>query len=70
MPRLVEQRRGEVLARLEALVEPLRGDERIDQRLGEAFAGLVVWAVLSLGAATLAVATRRTTSAKQVLATA
>jgi len=37
---------------------------------GAAFAGLVVWAVLSLGAATLAVATRRTTSAKQVLATA
>lgn len=37
---------------------------------GAAFAGLVVWAMLSLGAATLAVATRRTTSAKQVLATA
>lgn len=37
---------------------------------GAAFAGLVVWAALSLGAATLAVATRRTTSAKRVLATA
>jgi putative membrane protein len=37
---------------------------------GAAFAGLVVWAALSLGAATLAVATRRTTSAKHVLATA
>ncbi|MGB3733225.1 YhgE/Pip domain-containing protein [Microbacterium sp.] len=37
---------------------------------GSAFAGLVVWAVLSLGAATLAVATRRTTSTKRVLATA
>lgn len=37
---------------------------------GAAFAGLVVWAVLSLGAATIAVATRRTTSAKAVLAAA
>ena len=37
---------------------------------GTAFAGLTVWAVLSLGAATLAVATRRTTSAKAVLAAA
>ncbi|MFD5224573.1 YhgE/Pip domain-containing protein [Microbacterium sp. NPDC058342] len=37
---------------------------------GAACAGLVVWAVLSLGAATLAVATRRTTSAKAVLAAA
>ena len=37
---------------------------------GAAFAGLTVWAVLSLGAATLAVATRRTTSAKAVLAAA
>lgn len=37
---------------------------------GAAFAGLVVWAVLSLVAATVAVATRRTTSAKAVLAAA
>jgi len=37
---------------------------------GAAFAGLVVWAVLSLAAATVAVATRRTTSAKAVLAAA
>ncbi|WP_298866503.1 YhgE/Pip domain-containing protein [uncultured Microbacterium sp.] len=37
---------------------------------GSAFAGLVVWAVLSLGAATLAVTTRRTTSTKRVLAAA
>lgn len=37
---------------------------------GAAFAGLVVWAVLSIGAATIAVATRRTTSAKAVLAAA
>ncbi|MGW9627737.1 YhgE/Pip domain-containing protein [Microbacterium sp. NPDC055521] len=37
---------------------------------GAAFAGLVVWAVLSLGMATIAVATRRTTSAKAVLAAA
>ncbi|MEV7631728.1 YhgE/Pip family protein [Microbacterium sp. NPDC089318] len=37
---------------------------------GAAFAGLVVWAVLSLVAATIAVATRRTTSAKAVLAAA
>jgi len=37
---------------------------------GAAAAGLVVWGVLSLGAATLAVATRRTTSAKRVLAAA
>ncbi|WP_417554674.1 YhgE/Pip domain-containing protein [Microbacterium sp.] len=37
---------------------------------GSAFAGLVVWAALSLGAATLAVATRRTTSTKRMLATA
>lgn len=36
---------------------------------GAAVAGLVVWAALSLGAATLAVATRRTTSTKAVLAT-
>ncbi|MFP1601354.1 YhgE/Pip domain-containing protein [Microbacterium sp. 2216-1] len=37
---------------------------------GAATAGLIVWAVLSLGAAILAVSTRRTTSAKRVLATA
>lgn len=37
---------------------------------GSAFAGLVVWGTLALGAATLAVATRRTASAKTVLATA
>lgn len=37
---------------------------------GAAFAGLIVWAVLSLVAATIAVATRRTTSAKAVLAAA
>ncbi|WP_336646659.1 YhgE/Pip domain-containing protein [Microbacterium sp. USHLN186] len=37
---------------------------------GADFAGLVIWAVLALGAATLAVATRRTTSAKAVLARA
>jgi len=37
---------------------------------GAAAAGLTVWAVLSMGAATLAVATRRTTSAKRVLAAA
>ncbi|WP_286303133.1 hypothetical protein [Microbacterium suwonense] len=37
---------------------------------GAALAGLFVWAVLSLGAATLAVATRRTASTKSVLATA
>ncbi|WCD92973.1 YhgE/Pip domain-containing protein [Microbacterium sp. nov. GSS16] len=37
---------------------------------GAAFAGLVVWAVLSLVAATVAVATRRTASAKAVLAAA
>ncbi|GAA3931452.1 YhgE/Pip family protein [Microbacterium soli] len=37
---------------------------------GAAASGLVVWAVLSLGAATLAVALRRTTSAKAVLAAA
>lgn len=37
---------------------------------GAAFAGLVVWAVLSLVAATVAVSTRRTTSAKAVLAAA
>ncbi|PKI90784.1 hypothetical protein CW368_08935 [Actinomycetales bacterium SN12] len=37
---------------------------------GAAFAGLVVWAVLSLGVATIVVATRRTTSAKAVLAAA
>ncbi|MFD5213532.1 YhgE/Pip domain-containing protein [Microbacterium sp. NPDC058345] len=37
---------------------------------GAAVAGLIVWGVLSLGAATLAVATRRTTSAKAVLAAA
>ncbi|MDT0156285.1 YhgE/Pip domain-containing protein [Microbacterium sp. ARD32] len=37
---------------------------------GAAAAGLIVWAVLSLGAATLAVTARRTTSAKAVLAAA
>ncbi|UNK70207.1 YhgE/Pip domain-containing protein [Microbacterium sp. H1-D42] len=37
---------------------------------GAAAAGLIVWGVLALGAATLAVATRRTTSAKAALATA
>ena len=37
---------------------------------GAAFAALVVWAVLSLVAATVAVATRRTTSAKAVLTAA
>ncbi|WP_309127568.1 YhgE/Pip family protein [Microbacterium sp.] len=37
---------------------------------GTAVTGLVVWAVLSLSAATLAVATRRTTSARAVLAAA
>ncbi|MFF7291592.1 YhgE/Pip family protein [Microbacterium sp. NPDC008134] len=36
---------------------------------GSAVAGLVVWGVLALGATTLAVALRRTTSAKTVLAT-
>lgn len=37
---------------------------------GSAAAGIVVWAVLSIGVATLAVASRRTTSAKAVLAAA
>lgn len=37
---------------------------------GAAAAGLIIWSVLSLGAATLAVTTRRTTSAKAVLAAA
>jgi putative membrane protein len=37
---------------------------------GAAAAGLIVWGVLSLGAATLAVTARRTTSAKAVLAAA
>ncbi|MEJ1088169.1 YhgE/Pip domain-containing protein [Microbacterium sp. Mu-80] len=37
---------------------------------GAAAAGLIVWGVLSIGAATLAVATRRTTSARTALATA
>ena len=37
---------------------------------GSAAAGLIVWGVLSIGAATLAVATRRTTNAKAVLAAA
>ena len=37
---------------------------------GAAAAGLIVWGVLSLGAATLAVATRRSTSAKAALAAA
>ncbi|MGF2948928.1 YhgE/Pip domain-containing protein [Microbacterium alcoholitolerans] len=37
---------------------------------GSSAAGLVVWGVLALGAATLAVATRRTTSVRSALATA
>lgn len=37
---------------------------------GSALAGLVVWAVLALGVTTIAIAMRRTTSAKAVLATA
>ncbi|GAA5153071.1 YhgE/Pip domain-containing protein [Microbacterium pseudoresistens] len=38
--------------------------------VGSAVAGLIVWAVLAIGATTLAVARRRTTTAKAVLASA
>ncbi|MFJ4044321.1 YhgE/Pip domain-containing protein [Microbacterium sp. NPDC089987] len=58
------------LARLGAAMPTAPALSGLIEPSGAAFAGLVVWAVLSLGVATIVAATRRTTSAKAVLAAA